>query len=94
MFWVESYVLLHRSRRPPTHMKALSETAQTAMLLGPLLIGLGGFIWVCVFSLDFSSAAFIAYMVQIGIGVIYFILPFRAIFKCLCAVHDEEIMLY
>ena len=33
-------------------------------------------------------------MVQIGIGVLYFLTPYRAIFKCFCTVPDEEIISY
>lgn len=75
-------------------MKTLTDTAHTAMLLGPLIIGIGGFVWVCIFSLDFSSIKFIAYMAEIGIGLLYFITPYRAIFKCFCSVPDEEILVY
>jgi hypothetical protein len=53
------------------------------MLIGPLFMGIGGFIWVCVFSLDFKSITFIAYVVQMGLAVLYFITPFKALFKCL-----------
>lgn len=86
MFWVEKYVLLHRSKRPPQNMKTLTSTAQTAMLLGPLIMGIGGFIWVCVFTLDFKSLKFIMYMVQMGLGLLYFVTPYKAIFKCFCSV--------
>jgi hypothetical protein len=86
MFWVEKYVLLHRSKRPPQNMKTLTNTAQNAMLLGPLIMGVGGFIWVCVFTLDFKSLKFIMYMVQMGLGLLYFITPYTAIFKCFCSV--------
>jgi hypothetical protein len=75
-------------------MKLLTETAKTAMLLGPLFIGVGGLVWVCLFSLDFSSIKFIAYMVEIGLGVLYFITPYRAIFKCFCTVPEEENLVY
>jgi hypothetical protein len=63
MFWAEKYSLFHRSRRPAINLKALTETVKTAMLLGPLIIGFSGFIWVCVFSIDYSSMKFIAYIV-------------------------------
>lgn len=80
MYWAEKYVLLNRSRRPPIHAQALTMTAHTSMLFGPLIIGLGGFMWVCILRGDFSSIAFIAYMVLIGFGALYFITPFRSIF--------------
>jgi hypothetical protein len=88
MYWVEKYVLLHRSKRPAPNMKVLTSTVQTAMLLGPSIMGFGGFIWVCVYTVDFSSLKFLAYMVEIGLGVLYFLTPYRAIFKCFCTVPD------
>lgn len=80
MYWAEKYVLLNRSKRPPVHANALRMTAHTSMLLGPLILGIGGFIWVCILRVDISSIAFIAYMTLIGFGGLYFITPFRAIF--------------
>lgn len=94
MYWVEKHCLLRRSSRPPKKSKALLTTAQTAIHLGPLLLGLFGFIWVCVPRQDYSSIAFIAYMTLIGLGALYFITPFRGIFKCLFPIPEEELMIY
>lgn len=76
MFWVEKYALFYRSKRPSQNCRALTATAQTLMLLGPLILGLGGIIWVCTYLNDYSSLIFIAYMVLIGFGILYFITPF------------------
>lgn len=94
MFWVEKYVLLHRSKRPATNMKVLTSTVQTAMLLGPLIMAIGGLIWVCVYLMDFTSLKFIAYMVEMGVAVLYFLTPYLTIFKCFCTVPEEEIITY
>jgi hypothetical protein len=94
MYWTEKYVLLNRSQRPVVNCKTLTVTAHTAMLLGPLILGFGGFLWVCVFLGDYVSIPFVAYMIQISLGVLYFITPYKSMFKCLCAVPPEEILTY
>lgn len=94
MFWVEKHCLLRRSSRPPKKSKTLLTTAQTAILLGPLILGFFGFIWVCIPRQDYSSIAFIGYMTLMGLGALYFLTPFRGIFKCLFAIPEEELMTY
>lgn len=89
MYWVEKHCLLRRSSRPPKKSKSLLTTAQTAIILGPLILGFFGFIWVCVPLQDYSSIAFIAYMTLIGLGSLYFITPFRSMFKCLFHIPEE-----
>lgn len=92
MFWAEKYVLLNRSRRPLISCRTLTERAKSLILLGPMIIGFGGLIWVYKLlpqSSSFDSLIMAAYLTLISVGFLYFITPFDSIFKCLCAVPQE-----
>ena len=87
MFWAEKHALLNRSQRPNKINQALTESVETLMLLGPFFVWLGHFVWIIVITtneLTFSSNKFIANIVLLGLSVIYFLTPYKSIFRCLC----------
>ena len=96
MFWAENHALLNRSQRPNKINQALTESVETLMLLGPLIMWLGHFIWVIRITgeLTFSSTKFIANIVLLGLSVIYFLTPYKSIFRCLCHTPKEELLTY
>lgn len=94
MFWVEKYCLLHRSRRPLTLMKDLTDNIELLIYLGPMILAWGGFFWVCVFMNYFNSLALAAYLTLAFLSFLYFITPFTSFYRCLWHIPKEDYLFY
>lgn len=94
MYWAEKYNLLRRCQRPASSAAYLIKVVNTLEAMAPMVLTLGGLSWVNFLTGDYSSLQFTAYMVLMGVSILYFIHPYVSFYNCLCLVPEEELLAY
>jgi hypothetical protein len=92
MYWAEKYVLLRRSERPPVNTALLNQTVNLMVALGPIVLAIGGIVWVNSVMGDTSSILFIIYMCLLGVGILFFLHPYHSLYNCCCHIPEEELL--
>lgn len=92
MYWTQKYSLLNRMKRPVPGSDMINVAMSSVITLGPIMLGVG----VMVFT-DFLSdhgegnLKFLLHIIAIGIGVFFYLLPFKLIYRCIFS--EDEVFL-
>jgi len=60
--------------------------------LGPIVLAMGGIMWVTIIMGDNSSIVFIIYMCLLGVGILFFLHPYHSLYNCCCHIPEEELL--
>lgn len=90
MYWVQKYCLLNRVKRPIPGSDMINTALGEVITLGPIMLATGALVFSDLLSSHGDrNLKFLLHLIAIGIGVLFYLLPFKTIYKMIYS-EDEK----
>lgn len=90
MYWAQKWTIFNRSKRPVPGTDLINVAMGQLILLGGIFYALGSLCWMNFFPEALPAEALVPNLIALGFGILLFLFPFNALFRCIFKDDDAK----